>query len=452
MRPRDGTIPLPLAVLLAILLHLAGFAILAPRLADGARASHVRGELAADEIGPPELQRTEELALGIDAETPSSLTWIGYDQYEEHLARLSEIDQAAFDDDPSAGAGGMTDGEAPVAVPPGSAPTDQAASQDAAPEAPATPTVPMTEPREPVEPEKSDTPPEVDPQRDAAAPPPAPSLPLEGAPEQPADQPPDTQTPASPRALPLQRPLPEGTVPPPPSTSDVPFDLPSVIPSHQLLERWTPSSETAPDLGTAPSSDVEGAAPPIEGPTDATSTELDPAAAAVADPAKEASSAAGATETTAQRAPTPPQPAASPETAGSAAPPPAPGPPVNRERADGENADRESDATSRIEVPPDQWRRGKPLAAHGLEIRTRRPVFPELTRLTAAPRSPVVEIEFDHLGVPRRAGIVRTSGDSRVDGPIVDSLYRWRASGAPLAKLRDGKTIRIEMLIVLSER
>ncbi|HMN96966.1 MAG TPA: hypothetical protein PKC43_10755 [Phycisphaerales bacterium] len=423
MRIRDGSIPLPLAFLLAILLHVLLFSNLAPGIAAGGRSSHVRGELAADEIAPPRSRPPEEVALGIDAPTPSSLTWIGYDHFEEHLARLSAIDQAAFDDDPSAGAGGVIAGESPTQSTPGSAaqsqPTMTASAEaavDAAVAAEGRPTeaevasaaTSQTEAVEPL----------------TAAPPPLPPGEPPGSPA--ADE--------TPPRLPRLDVLPESTLPAPPIPVVETLDIPTLLPSRQLLERWTSPSESASEprdgataTGEADRSDGQEAALP--------------GSASEARSEREQGGAAA-----------PPTPPAEATQAGAEAPPPAPGPPVNRDRADGDDADRESDATSRVDVSPEHWRRGKPLAAHGLEIRTRRPIFPELTRLTAAPRSPVVEIFFDRSGAPRRAGIVRTSGDSRVDGPIVDALYRWRASGAPIARLGEGETIRIEMLILLSDR
>lgn len=59
--------------------------------------------LRADDIEPP-ARPPEEPRLGLDANTPSSLTWVGYEAYEEHLARLAEIEQAAFTQSEAGGA------------------------------------------------------------------------------------------------------------------------------------------------------------------------------------------------------------------------------------------------------------------------------------------------------------------------------------------------------------
>ena len=41
--------------------------------------------------------------LGLVALNPSSLTWVGYDRYEEHIAALAEFEQAAFTEHPGDG-------------------------------------------------------------------------------------------------------------------------------------------------------------------------------------------------------------------------------------------------------------------------------------------------------------------------------------------------------------
>ncbi len=46
---------------------------------------------------PPE----PDVQIGIDAQTPSTLTWIGYEEYQEHLARLAEVEQAALSEIPA---------------------------------------------------------------------------------------------------------------------------------------------------------------------------------------------------------------------------------------------------------------------------------------------------------------------------------------------------------------
>jgi hypothetical protein len=112
-------------------------------------------------------------------------------------------------------------------------------------------------------------------------------------------------------------------------------------------------------------------------------------------------------------------------------------------------ADKESQPTSVIDVTPDQWQFGKPLAAQGLEIKTRRPVFTVLTLMTAAPGNPLCEIKFDRSGVAKSASIVRGSGDQRVDDAILACLYRWRAEGSKLQALKGNDTIPVRIRMIL---
>lgn len=45
-----------------------------------------------EEQTPPE----EQERLGLETSTTSSMTWVGYEEYQEHLAQLAEFDQAQF--------------------------------------------------------------------------------------------------------------------------------------------------------------------------------------------------------------------------------------------------------------------------------------------------------------------------------------------------------------------
>jgi len=118
--------------------------------------------------------------------------------------------------------------------------------------------------------------------------------------------------------------------------------------------------------------------------------------------------------------------------------------------ATGAQADKESDATSIIDVPPDQWKLGKPLAAHGLELKPRRPTIDLVTMLTAAPGNPLCQIKFARNGEPKAAAILRGSGDSRVDDAILASLYRWRASGKELDGLPNDQTVEVRIHMLLN--
>ena len=129
-------------------------------------------------------------------------------------------------------------------------------------------------------------------------------------------------------------------------------------------------------------------------------------------------------------------------------PSPATGDPADR----GAVSDKESDPTSTIEITLDRLTSGQPLAARGLNVKPRKPQFTTLIRLTAVPSNPLVEISFRSDGVPSKARITESSGDSRVDEAILNSLFRWRAEGERLNQLGDGQTITISIRIILTSR
>ncbi|MGI9015167.1 MAG: hypothetical protein ACR2GY_13100 [Phycisphaerales bacterium] len=60
------------------------------------RIMHPPTDDAPTLVALDQLQQRDDLALGLDDGSPSTLDWIGYREYEEHLAQLSETNQAAF--------------------------------------------------------------------------------------------------------------------------------------------------------------------------------------------------------------------------------------------------------------------------------------------------------------------------------------------------------------------
>ncbi|MBX3402919.1 MAG: hypothetical protein KF699_05835 [Phycisphaeraceae bacterium] len=117
----------------------------------------------------------------------------------------------------------------------------------------------------------------------------------------------------------------------------------------------------------------------------------------------------------------------------------------------GERSERESNAVSRemaIEVRP-----GRPAAAEGLEIITRRPEFSRVTRLMAAPaRNPRLRVTFDREGLVRHVEFIETTGIRDVDDPVQHAVYRWTARGRALSELplgdpRAGVTITVTILL-----
>ena len=118
----------------------------------------------------------------------------------------------------------------------------------------------------------------------------------------------------------------------------------------------------------------------------------------------------------------------------------------------GVQSDQESDATSTVEVTMEQLTLGRPLAAHGLQIKPRKPVFTTLTLLTAVPANPTAELRFRRDGKPARVRLLESSGDSRIDEAVLNSLYRWRAAGKKLRELKGDETIPVKIRIILGRR
>src|SRR5690606_35683094 len=76
---------------------------------------------------------------------------------------------------------------------------------------------------------------------------------------------------------------------------------------------------------------------------------------------------------------------------------------------------------------------GKPLAARGLRIQTVRPKWSTYALATANPNDVAVRIWFDATGRVTKATIIQSSGRDDVDRPILDAVYRWRATGERLS-------------------
>jgi len=117
----------------------------------------------------------------------------------------------------------------------------------------------------------------------------------------------------------------------------------------------------------------------------------------------------------------------------------------------GQLSDQESDAAAIDSATKvDDW--SKPLAAKGVKIRTVRPRFTHYTSLTARPLDPVIRLYFDRTGKVRKVEILRSSGYSDVDRPVVDAAYRWKAEGKPLSDLPEGEpaaTLKVDFRILL---
>ncbi len=117
-------------------------------------------------------------------------------------------------------------------------------------------------------------------------------------------------------------------------------------------------------------------------------------------------------------------------------------------------SDRESIATA-IREATDLADWSKPLARKGLEIKTVRPRWSTTTLLTRLPRNPVVMISFGKDGRVDRAEFIRhegrvlNTGSREVDEPLLNAVYKWRATGKELETLTDGDTVSFAIRVVL---
>jgi hypothetical protein len=276
---------------------------------------------------------TPRVTLGLDSSKAATITWIGYDEYQEHQARQADVEQAALEFDP--GEAGSASG---IAMPPEPAAVAQA------------------EPKE-------------------------------------------AQTPTEGQTVDLPMPALRS------------MTLEAAEQANAITERMLRIAEQIAEAAST--------AEQQNAPSDTAQPE------AVAESQKPA---AQATET-------PPQPSL--QVPGEEEQTPKPG---QASAGDGAAADKDSDPTSKLKpVKVANW--GKPLAANGLEIKTRKPEISHLTRWTSAPRNPVVVIDFARDGTVHKARFMTVkkdtfdTGDSRINKAVIAALYRWRASGKVLLEL-----------------
>lgn len=117
----------------------------------------------------------------------------------------------------------------------------------------------------------------------------------------------------------------------------------------------------------------------------------------------------------------------------------------------GNPSDRDSEATSIIHISQDQWKSGKPLAAHGIVLRPRRPSFTANQLVTNAPSALVAELHINNRGKPQDVVILFSTGSQSIDRSLEASLFRWRASGNQIDSLEDEKTLIITIHISFSK-
>lgn len=390
-RDRSGDSPTPfrVALVLSLLLHalifLPGFGlVLEGDSAD--RADEDPQRETPPEERPPQPDQPRELRLGIAESAKTTLNWIGYEEYEEHLARQAEIEQAALR----------------LAV--AGAPGEPSESSEEAP-MPA-PTAVALAPQPPAELEGTPTPP-------TAPEPPTPT------PQPTPETTPQATQPAKPVEAP---PVPPDETPqqPPPQ----PEPQPEPVPQPEPLPEPEPEPEPKPEPEPETKPDDPSETPPAEDP------EVGPPA-----------------PPTPETPPAPPTPPATPGGGGGGGGGDAADDPVGS----GERSEAEADPTSIRNVPSAQWRNGRPIAAEGMTIQTRKPRFTVLTMVTARPTNPIVEIRFDHEGRPRGTRYLRSSGHDNIDGPIMDAIAGWRARGKALDALRPGDTVTVRLRLMLVE-
>ena len=99
MPRRTGPSAIILALAFSLVLHLSAFG-LARAIGEGRVLSVTESRSPDDqsepEPPPPTPPEEEEFSPGIEEGAKAVVTWIGYEEYEEHLAQLAQTEQAAF--------------------------------------------------------------------------------------------------------------------------------------------------------------------------------------------------------------------------------------------------------------------------------------------------------------------------------------------------------------------
>ena len=403
-----------------------------------------------------------EIALGIeDGANNAPDSWVGFKEAAEHSARLSSVAQPQLDPDAnnapstSAVAGGMSDaggaggsggqggesGAAGVPSPP-TPPVQQPSDLPAPPARPASETLPKPNPNAdpslpaatpplpppPTSPPRgeetgSDSPdlkpiPETRPTDDKFAGPDLASIPAE--PKRP-EAPPDSRTPEviapRPRGQDESGPNQPSLTPTPPRPADTPFDQDS----KANTEATKPLEKAFDDVLKL----IEESSSTIPAPNQP----LPPASPNTVAPQPSSPNNPGVPGNPGTPgAPGAPGPAGASVQRGSGAPGAGGSGGIG-----GEKSEKQVDASATeasIAVKP-----GRTIAAKGLEIITRRPVFAKVTRVITTPDNPEVEATFGRDGTVVRAKITKSSGYTEVDQPVLDAVYSWKARGEALRKV-----------------
>jgi len=379
MRNRFDTIRLLLGVGVSLVLHamvvVPAFVTVLTDQSDAPASADQHSASSQDESRktPPKDRKME---LGLEKSDASTMTWIGYEEYREHLARLAEVEQAAF----------MTD---PVGQPNASLSNNTTLSQQST---------------------SSQQPSEQDDQTDGKS----------GAPEQ-ADE------------LLLPSPSLPGPVLTPPTDA-----LTQVADDAEPAPPLADESQQKPEAPTAGEQNKPGEQQIIairNAWRELFASLLQALAQRNTAETRETTSSKNERNTESQD-----QPAQSESTAAA----------KRGEQRQAAQSDKQSDATSTVDVPLDKIDPGQPLAAQGMELKPKRPEFTVFQRVTASPGNPVGEITFNHQGVPINVNLIKTSYVASVDQSVKDSLYAWRAAGKPIDALEAGQTVSIRIRIILN--
>jgi hypothetical protein len=376
----------------------------------------------------------DEIDLGIDESEASTLTWIGYEDYMEHIAQQAEFEQAQLEAAKGERASGeplpspITPAPATPAAQPTSTPNLQPPSEQAV--EPTTPTEPSeTSGAQPVE-VPGESPP-------AEAPPETVGLPIDPdatIPGLPADIPgapvpgqqPDEPGPTLPGDTPEVDP--EST--PDPTAADQPAE--PVEPTQPQTQPQTPPQETPPAQQPPPQTPATPNVTPSPTPTESTS-EPDPTAPKGVKGVDDA--------------------------------------PL---RLDG--SDRDSDATSLVKVTRRNLNLGRPIAREGLKLYPRKPDFTSLQVVSSGgKRGILARLVFKSTGrvrsgrmLPAEAYIghevisgpnkdtVQWSNNSlhfdRLEQSIHGALFSWSATGRRIDDLHEDAPVVINLELQIAVR
>lgn len=374
-----------------------------------------------------------DVKFGIDDSTIDSKTWLGFLEGDTPTGRKGDTDQAAMALDPGdPGAASPGSAGSPEAKP--IAPAPESAQQPAA-----SPPVNALNLKPPT-PAPANQPPEESPPRKAEEAAPAPSRaapPLAAPPVGEQGEKTEERDPLAPQAG-TERAT-EGKRPDAPKPVEQPKDMgaidnkPEKPDSKEGEEREGEARDT--DSEKMSSEDGKGEAEkevkevveatPLAKPEEA----VPPVAVAPAPEAPPQQDAPSSQPTPASSAPS------------SSPPTPATG---GQSKQKGIRSDRESEAFTKqvIDTP---MRDGRVQAGRGLNIITRRADFTNTTLLTAPPRDTMIRISFQKSGKVKRAEFVNGSatGNPNVDDPLMNAIYRWRASGKDLQALGVEETLSV---------